>query len=208
MFYRLCRWICHIFLRLFYRLEIKGAENLPSKGGAVIVANHANFFDPVIIGCCFKRKVHFMAKEELFRIPLLGTLIRFLGAYPIRRGAADKTAFATSFRLLEAGRVIALFPEGTRFKDGKLHPLRPGAAVLALRGTYPLIPVMIKNSNLVKLFRFPKISVDVGPPFSVPLDLTVGSEKEKVRRAIAYIQGRMAALWETGPPDATFSGQS
>lgn len=195
MLYKMCWGIGWFILRFFYRWTINGAENLPGDGGVIIVSNHASFFDPVIVGCSVKRKVCFMAKQELFRIPLFGPFIRAVGAYPVRRGVADKAAFDASFRLLQAGNVVGLFPEGTRFKDGQIHPLRNGAAVLALRGDYPLVPFVIRNSNQLKLFRFPKIVVEIGEAFALPEDPLAKSEKEKVQNATEIIHERLATLW-------------
>lgn len=198
MLYRICWWIGQFLFGFFYRWVIRGVENFPAEGGVIVVSNHANFLDPVIVGCSFQRKIHFMAKQELFRIPLFGSFIKALGAYPVRRGVADKAAFDASFRLLQTGQAVGLFPEGTRFKDGRIHPLRHGAAVLALRGDYPLVPMVIRNSEQIKLFRFPKVRVYIGEPFWLPReDSTAHSEKEKVQHATEIIQERMNRLWET-----------
>lgn len=200
MFYKFCWHVGNFIMRLFYRWQIKGVENLPGEGGVVIVSNHANFFDPVIIGCCFPRKVHFMAKLELFHIPVLNWIITALGAFPVKRGVADKAAFEASFRLLESGQVVGLFPEGTRFKDGKLHPLRPGVAALAVRGSTMVVPMIICNSNHIKFMRFPKVYVYIGEAFKIPESLEGTSEKEKMHQATAFIEGRMQSLWASCHP--------
>ncbi|HEX2952440.1 MAG TPA: lysophospholipid acyltransferase family protein, partial [Bacillota bacterium] len=168
MFYRICWHIGNFLLRYFYRWKVEGVDNLPSEGGVVIVSNHANFFDPVIVGCCFHRKVHFMAKLELFRVPILNRVIMALGAFPVKRGVADKAAFEASFRFLESGQVVGLFPEGTRFMDGRLHPLRPGVAALAVKGNSVVLPMIIRNSSLIKFMRFPKVYVHIGKAFRIP----------------------------------------
>jgi 1-acyl-sn-glycerol-3-phosphate acyltransferase len=193
-------------MRVFYRWEIKGVDHLPSEGGVVIVSNHANFFDPVIVGCSFPRKVHFMAKLELFRAPILNWVIMALGAFPVKRGVADKAAFEASFHFLESGQVVGLFPEGTRYKDGRLHPLRPGVAALAVRGNSVVLPMIIRNSNLMKFMRFPKVCVHIGEAFRIPECLEGSSEKEKMHQAAAFIEERMQQLWASSQPSAQLTG--
>jgi 1-acyl-sn-glycerol-3-phosphate acyltransferase len=195
VFYRFCWYVGNLLMKVLFRWRVVGAEKLPPEGGTVIVANHANFFDPVIIGCCFQRKVHFMAKLELFRIPVLNWVITHLGAFPVKRGVADKNAFEVAFRHLDSGQVVALFPEGTRFKDGKLHPLRPGVAALAARGNALVLPMIIRNSNQIRFMRFPKIYVHIGDAFRIPESLAGSSEKEKMRQVATFIEERMRALW-------------
>lgn len=199
MFYKAARWLCRTVLKLCFRWEIKNAQRLPSEGPVLVVSNHANLIDPIIVGCCFQRQVHFMAKGELFKIPLLSQIIRLLGAYPVRRGIGDRSAIEASFRLLEQGGVVGMFPEGTRHRDGKIHPLRSGAALLATRGNCPIVPVVIDGSHRINLFRFPKITAYVGEPFRLPANIDGDSEKEKSQKATGIIQQNLEDLWNSIP---------
>ncbi len=178
-------------MKVFYRLEVKGGEYLPSKGPVICVANHASLVDPIVVGCSLKRPVHFLAKEELFRIPVLSWIIRRLGAMPVKRGAGDRGALRSALKVLEEKKVLGLFPEGTRYRDNTLHPLRPGAAMLALETGACILPVLISGTHRMKLFSFPKIKVAIGPPFT----LNVGGErKERIRAGTQEIYAHLAAL--------------
>jgi 1-acyl-sn-glycerol-3-phosphate acyltransferase len=162
MFYKFARLLCRIILVLLRRWEVKGAENLPSGGGAVLVANHVSYWDPVVVGCAFNRKVYFMAKSELFEIPLLGPLIRALGAFPVRRDKSDRNAIRIAVKLLAEGKVIGIFPEGGRSHTGELMKLQPGAAMLAFKAGVPILPVALKGTRGV----LSKVTVMVGKPVS------------------------------------------
>jgi len=143
MFYKFARLLCRIILVLLRRWEVKGAENLPSGGGAVLVANHVSYWDPVVVGCAFNRRVYFMAKSELFEIPLLGPLISVLGAFPVRRDKSDRNAIRIAVKLLEEGNVVGIFPEGGRSRTGELMKPQPGAAMLAFKAGVPVLPVAL-----------------------------------------------------------------
>lgn len=199
MFYSAVRGFCRWVLRLVFRWQIADAQRLPQEGAVIIVSNHANLIDPIIVGCCFERRVHFMAKQELFRIPVLRNVIKALGAYPVRRGTADRSAIDASFRILDAGGVVAMFPEGTRHRDGRIHPLRPGAALLAMRSKCRILPVIVEGSHRITLCRLPKINVYVGEAFDLPEKIAGDSEKEKTKNATSHIQRHMEELWKNIP---------
>ena len=168
MLYRICRDILYGILKIFFGFKVVGAEHLPRKGPIIVVANHTNLIDPIVVGCSLRqRQVCFMAKEELFRIPLFGGLIRRLGAFPVKRGQGDRGAFRAALEVLTAGKVLGMFPEGTRYKDGKIHPLRPGAALLAVESGAMILPVVFTGTCRLALFRFPRIRAYVGSPFKL-----------------------------------------
>ncbi|SHE73838.1 1-acyl-sn-glycerol-3-phosphate acyltransferase [Desulfofundulus australicus DSM 11792] len=160
MFYRVARAICRIVLALVRRWEVVGAHHLPPSGGVLVVSNHVSYWDPVVVGCALDRQVHFIAKAELFRIPLLGPVIRALGAFPVRRGGGDRQAVRRALELLKQGRVVGIFPEGTRSKSGELLEPHMGAAMLALRAKVPVLPVAVINTRGL----FGKVRVNIGKP--------------------------------------------
>jgi len=159
MFYRLTRFICRIILVL-RRWEVRGASNLPMEGGLVLVANHVSYWDPVVVGCAINRRIHFMAKSELFDIPILSTIIRALGTFPVRRDKSDRTAIRTAIKLLEEGNVVGVFPEGTRSHSGELLKPHLGAAMLALKAGVPMLPVAVSGTRGF----WDKITVNIGKP--------------------------------------------
>ncbi|WP_138492975.1 lysophospholipid acyltransferase family protein [Paenibacillus pinistramenti] len=159
MIYRLCRFIAKVIYKLLFRIEAVGLEHIPQEGGVLLCSNHISNFDPPSVGILLKRKVHFMAKAELFNVPLLGKLIKALGAFPVKRGGVSKESIKISLKLLREGHVMGIFPEGTRHAAADAA-VKKGAANFALRSGAVVIPVAILGNY--KLFR--KVRVVYGPP--------------------------------------------
>jgi 1-acyl-sn-glycerol-3-phosphate acyltransferase len=129
------RAILRFVMRIAFRMQVEGKDNVPSQGGVILAANHLSMLDPIVVGCAIDRPVRFMAKRELFDNPLLRMLARSLGAFPVRRGKDDKDAFRRALEVLRNDEVLGIFPEGTRSLDGRLQRAYSGAAVLATLGT-------------------------------------------------------------------------
>ena len=123
MFYSFIRYLCNIIIHLKYKIELKGIDNFPKNGAVIVYSNHKSNWDPVIIGCLLKRPVFFMAKQELFRYPIFSFILRKLNAFPVNRGKPDRRAIRTALKVLEEEKVLGIFPEGTRSKDGTLKNL-------------------------------------------------------------------------------------
>ena len=177
-----------------FRLESHGIENLP-EGGLVLAANHTSNFDPWPLGMPLwpQRQLHFMAKVELFN-PVFSPILRASGAFPVRRGEQDVQAIETAIRLCREGKVIGMFPEGTRRAKGlrKRFTARPhpGSARIALAAGVPLVPAAIKGTD--RLARLAKLKVSYGPP--IPFDDLAGlpprdAAAEGTRRLMTAIEG-------------------
>lgn len=171
--YHLMRWlVVWPFFRLLLRGRTEGRSSVPSEGGLVVVANHGSHLDPPLLSSAMGRPVAFMAKEELFRVPLLGPLIRACGAYPVARGAGDREALRTACRRLEEGWATGVFLDGTRQADGRVSRPLPGAALLAARTGRPLLPVAIINSHRALgpggRFKLVPVHVRIGTPIPPP----------------------------------------
>lgn len=169
MFYRVVRFLVTVYLKIFNRWEIEGHDNIPVEGPVVIVANHVSQWDPLFMGCSMKRTIHYMAKEELFRIPIFKQIIVGMGAFPIKRGKVDRNALRTAAKYLEEGEILGLFPEGTRSKTKEMLPFQQGAALFALRSGSPIVPVGLNGTKKA----FPKslrgkIKVKIGKPMLYP----------------------------------------
>ncbi|UHA72944.1 lysophospholipid acyltransferase family protein [Paenibacillus sp. 481] len=159
MLYTFSCKLLRVIYKLLFRFEVKGLENIPKDSGVLLCSNHISNLDPPAMGIWIDRQIRFMAKQELFDIPLLGRLIKALGAFPVKRGGVSKESIRTSFQLLKDGGVMAIFPEGTRNMDGAVEA-KKGAAMIALRSGAAVVPVAICGQY--KLFR--KMKVVYGPP--------------------------------------------
>lgn len=167
--YKLLFFFVGPMLRFWFRVclrgRVTGLENIPP-GGAVIAPNHQSFWDIPLIAVSVPRRVHFMAKEELFRVPVFGALIRSLLAFPVRRGAPDRTAIRYAVERLQEGDLVVIFPEGTRSKSGRLGKFESGAAMIALKAGVPMVPAGICGTD--RIFRngslLPPVALRFAPP--------------------------------------------
>ena len=147
LFYSATRLFASGCFGLLTGWDVRGREHIPREGGLLIASNHISFWDPPMVGSALPREVHFLAKEELFRTPGLGSLIRSLNSIPIRRGVADLSGLARALEVLRQGEALLLFPEGSRMRDGELHPPRPGVGMMAVQADVPIVPCYISGSN-------------------------------------------------------------
>lgn len=145
-YYSAVRFCASVVLGLASGWEVKGRENVPRRGGLVVACNHISFWDPPLVGAACPRELHFLAKEELFE-GWLGPMIRSVNAIPIRRGVADLSGMSRAIERLKGGEALLMFPEGSRMRDGELHPARPGVGMMAVHGDVPIVPCVISGSN-------------------------------------------------------------
>ncbi len=145
--------------------KVEGRGHVPRSGGLIVASNHISFFDPPLIGTACVRELHYLAKEELFRSRVLGPVIRYFNTIPIRRGMADLTGLTRAIDVLKAGHALIVFPEGSRMRDGKLHPARPGVGMMAVNADAQIVPCFISGSDRPKqwLSRRGTLRVSFGP---------------------------------------------
>lgn len=124
-------------------LRIEGLDNIPPTGPLLLAANHVHNLDPILLAAAFPRELHFMAKKELFAVPVVGPMIAGCGGFPVDRGAADRGAIRQAEAVLAQGQALAMFPEGTRSPSGVLRDAQPGAGLILLRSGAPLLPAAI-----------------------------------------------------------------
>jgi 1-acyl-sn-glycerol-3-phosphate acyltransferase len=141
--YSFVRAVVSGVLKPYYKIETIGLENLPKEGGVLLCTNHIDNLDPPVVGITATRPVYFMAKEELFSVPILGKLVPHLNAFPVKRGMSDREALRKGLNILKEGKVLGLFPEGTRSKDGELQKGLAGAGFFALRTEAKVVPCAI-----------------------------------------------------------------
>ncbi len=152
MIYIIAKLIFSIFCKIYFRLEVNGADNVPKNGGVLVASNHSSFLDPVIVGVGISRQTYFLTKQSLFEIPILGLLIRALHTIPIRRSMVSVSTFKELIKSLHSKKAIILFPEGTRSIDGKLGQGKIGVGMLALKADVPIVPAYIDGA----IKAFPK----------------------------------------------------
>lgn len=141
--YTFAKNLVYLVLKPIYRFEVIGVENFPKDGGVLLCSNHIEALDPPVVGINAPRPVHFMSKEELFSIPILKNLLPHLNAFPVKRGLSDREALRKGLALLKEGKVMGLFPEGTRSKNGELQKGLAGAGFFALRTDAAVVPCAI-----------------------------------------------------------------
>jgi len=166
--YHLFKWVVvSPTLHLAFRGKIYGAEKVPMKGPLVVVCNHASDFDAPLLSNCVRRPVAYMSKEELFKIPILSTLIQWYGAYPVKRGKADRAAIRGAQQASENGWAVGLFLEGTRTQDGLVHNPKLGAAMIAKKLQAPILPVCLWGTHQI-------LGVGKKRPRLFPLTVRIG----------------------------------
>ena len=159
--------------KFVFRGQLIGRENIPQKNSYIMVSNHGSLLDPPLLGHALGRNISFMAKAELFKIPLLGFIIKACGAYPVKRGVVDKNTIKTACKKLSNDNCVGIFIDGTRQKNGLVNKPKQGAALLAFKNQKLLLPVAIVNSHRLIRFKFfiplfSKIVIKVGKPVQAP----------------------------------------
>ena len=174
---------------LFFPRTVKGWENLPKEGAYILASNHISNLDPPILGISTLRRIHFMAKVELFKNPLVGWWLKQLWAFPIQRGKADFGALKVALQLLQSGQPVLLFPEGTRRVGDELLKPQTGVGFLAVKSKVPVVPVYIKDCKAVmppgaKFFKRSQVTVTYGKPFVVHEEPTYQAAADKILEEI------------------------
>lgn len=195
LLYALLSYMARIAMTIFFDARVYGAHRVPGEGPAILASNHASFLDPVLIGSSFTRRCCYLARDSLFRIPGLGALIRAVDTVPVaRESVSARQAVDVCVRILAAGRLLLLFPEGTRSRDGYLAPLRRGIGLIVRRsGAPPVVPVRVVGSyecwpRHKKLFRCRPVRIFFGNP------LHYDENKESVDAFLGRLRCSMESL--------------
>jgi 1-acyl-sn-glycerol-3-phosphate acyltransferase len=200
LFYRIVRpFVCGI-PRLIWRVKIVGLEHVPQTGGFVLAPSHRSMMDIPFAALVTSRRVRFMGKASLFKVPVLGTLFRWLGGFPVARDGTDRKAVRHSVGLLEAGEVLCVYPEGTRQNGPKIQPLQPGAAYLAIRAGVPIVPIAlagteeIVRSNRDPVPRLGRVTIVVGAPIQPEARPSGAVARDRVDALTATLADAMQGL--------------
>ena len=187
LLYKFAANLFKLYFKVYYKWEIRGLSNIPDKGKLIVMANHVTYLDPPIIGCIMlNRQVHFMAKEELFKYPVLGFLLKIIGQFPVKRGKPDRSALKKSFQILKNGEILGIFPEGTtQGKGNKLRKAKSGAVLIPIKTKSPILPVGIK-------FIGKKLKISIGKPFTLNKFYNQELSKDNRKEAGKYIMDKIA----------------
>ena len=171
MIYWISYYIIKIIGQIFSPRTILGKEHIPKQGGFILASNHRSNLDPLLIGLSFNRRISYMAKDSLFRSPIMRSFLHYVEAFPVRRGVSDVRALRETLRRLKRGLPVVVFPQGTRQGSGVKGKIHSGIGFLAVKGGVPVIPIHIDGSDkiLPPKSRFPKrgrITISFGKPLS------------------------------------------
>lgn len=164
-FYDFSKVFVRTMARALWRARVFGTENVPKTGRLIVACNHISYFDPPLLGCLCPRRLRYMAKKELFEIPVLGPVIRALGAYSVDRQGSATGAIKRSLQVLESGGAIGIFPEGRRRIEGPAAP-QTGVALLASLGAAPVVPACVYGTD--RALRLGRVDVAFGAPLLLP----------------------------------------
>jgi 1-acyl-sn-glycerol-3-phosphate acyltransferase len=191
MIYSFAKFLFFLYFIFSRRVKIEGRENIPKTGPVLLYANHPSAWDMFLIAVFTKRKVHYMAKAELFKNPILRFLLKSVGAFPVSRGKGDVGSVKTVFKLLEQGKIVGIFPEGTRTEKKNPKKRTAGAAMMALHSKAPILPVGVEWNKKI----FSKVRVVFGEPFlMLPREEDAHTPKEELLKLTEEIMDKIYAL--------------
>ncbi|MGH7233596.1 MAG: lysophospholipid acyltransferase family protein [Nitrospiraceae bacterium] len=202
-----CLWLLFYVLgRLFFRYRAIGRENIPQQGGLLVAANHASFLDIPLLGCGIPRRAAFLGRQDLFPVPGLKGILQWLGWIPIRHDRLDRTGFGKAIELIKSGKVVVIYPEGTRTRDGKLHPGKPGIGTIVAQTGCPVVPAYIRGTYEALpmkswRLRLHPVQVTYGKPIDFSMDARrYAGKKELYRHVSRTVMAHIAELGNVTPP--------
>lgn len=185
--YEFGRALLGVVLHTVYKVETVGIDNVPTTGGVLLCTNHISNLDPILVGVTSPRPVHFMAKEEIFKVPILKQILPKLNAFPVRRGAGDKQALRSGINVLKEGHVLGVFPEGTRIKTGQLGKGLSGVGFFALRTDAQVVP-----SAVIGPYKFfGRVTIIYGEPIDLH---ELKENKASAKEVTDVIMGKIQEL--------------
>jgi 1-acyl-sn-glycerol-3-phosphate acyltransferase len=195
--YWLLKLFVKVIIRLLINIKVTGGKNVPKSGGLLVVSNHLSVSDPILIGVYLGRKPHFMAKEELFNNRLVSILLKYLGAFPVYRGASSRDALRQAEDVLKKGKVLGMFPEGRRSPQNEMQSAHYGSALIAHHQPAPILPVGFSGTEQIRGLRWlwhrPKVRLTIGTPFFLP-ETKQRTTRELLEQNSDIIMEHIAAL--------------
>lgn len=184
---RIFIWMLRHMLGALEKLEVITSENMPKEGAAILAANHLSFYDGFVLQYAIQRQLFFMSKAEAFQNPIYMFVMYQMGAFPVQRGKFDRMALLQARRVIKAGQVLGMFPEGTRSYGKGLKSGKTGVAHLALRLNCPIVPVAIDGAQHIvkKLFRRAQVTIKVCQPIYPQIDIKAADLTEMIMKTLA-----------------------
>lgn len=200
--YKVARSAVYLYCNALFGVDAEGLENIPKEGGCLIASNHVSLFDPPLVSIAINfRQVHFVAKKELFMIPVLGKILAGCGCVWVDRSSKDGSSVNQAIDLLKSGRVVGIFPEGTRSKDGKLQRGKLGVSVMALKSGVPVVPACVFNTyEIGHNHGIPcgrRLSIRFGKP--IPVALNERPDPKAMKEVCNQVMTSIAQLQALGP---------
>jgi len=200
MFYKVVQFIGYVLTLLFWPIKTKGQNNLIKESPFILAANHVSYLDPIVLGVAVRRQIYFIAKKEVFNIPILGFIIRSLGAIPVDREKANPVSIKKTFLVLKKGNILGIFPEGTRSLNGELLDFNIGLIKIALKTNSQIIPVGINGTfsiyppkaKLPSFFKRKYIYISFGEP--IHLDSTREKDIKYQKESLFLIKEKIKEL--------------
>lgn len=192
-----CQLILQVLFTVWLRYRARGVERLPRTGGALLLCNHQSFLDPLLVGLPLSRPVSYLARDTLFRVPVIGTILRNTYVMPLDREGGGSSGIRETLRRLEQGFLVGVFPEGTRSSDGTVGTLKPGFAALVRRTSLPVYPIGIAGAHQAlgrhSLFLKPcRVCVVFGEPFPEQEILRL-KERGRETELVDAVRGKIIA---------------
>ena len=195
VFYKVAKAVIHPFCRWLQPVKVIGKENIPQSGAFIMCSNHTSMSDPIFMITVFKRQVHFMAKSELFRNPIVGGVLKAVGAFPVERGKGDMSAVNLAEDIIRRGDILGIYPEGKRYKEGAPRKAKSGVAHIAMSTNADILPVSVYREGPYSWFK--KTTIRIGKVMKYEeLYNPELSDRANMKNIVEAVTDSITSLWE------------
>jgi len=196
------RWASLVFFKLCLWLKVIGRENIPAKGAFIFAANHSSYLDPLIMSVSTRRPLYFITRIKLLSYPVIGWILKHANTIPVKNHGRDLSVIKDSLRVLDKGKSVAIFPEGTRVKDRKIHRAKLGVGMLVYKARVPVVPAYIEGTfdalpRRVRTFKRHPVKIYIGKPIDFTKECAGEQAKETYQRISDEIMRQIAELKRT-----------
>ncbi len=195
--YKIGRGIVFPVFKWLLPVKFVGFEDMKKSGGYILCANHTSMSDPLFMAVIFKRQINFMAKAELFKIPVLSQILKAAGVFAVERGHGDMTAIERAETIIKRGHILGIFPEGTRHKEGAPHKAKSGIAYIAMHTKADILPISFYREGKFNIFKKTTVRCGKVIPFSEVYNETA-SDRTNLKAIASRVTEEITKLWEMG----------